>query len=219
MRQREFENLARVYLMDALPGFQVWKGLILKTPVRHLLRGFCYEPSSFSRERFYVDVFVQPLFVPCDHIVLSTGGRMGPGYDWTPETEAQVMAKVRKVMIREGLPLIKAHDTVERYCKRLRQKARRYRDPHNQEAAAYACILLNKPRAARRIFKRFWKDHEKSRQRPYFSEWQVEQAKRIKGVQDLLGEDMSGLSRAIALLEEWRIETAKALRVSKFLEP
>ena len=59
MKVRQFESLHRSLLLQ-LEGFVAKRTLVFKPPLRHLLRGFAFEGSSFDKDAFYVNAFVMP---------------------------------------------------------------------------------------------------------------------------------------------------------------
>lgn len=66
--------MARV-LQQRLPGTAVAGSLIYEAPLGRIVRGFYFEASS-ERDTRYVHCFVQPLYVPSEHLVLNMGGRI-----------------------------------------------------------------------------------------------------------------------------------------------
>ena len=76
MRRQVVEKLAREHLLSDLRGFVVTRGIIHKTPIGGLLRGFWLDSSAFDKYSAYVYVFVQPLYVPEDTLVFSFGKRL-----------------------------------------------------------------------------------------------------------------------------------------------
>lgn len=85
MNGREWERYARGSLLGHLPkGFAARRRLVVKVSDDALLSGVLCEPSGFSADRYYVNVFVQPLYVPSGHLVLDFGQRVGGGSrSWT----------------------------------------------------------------------------------------------------------------------------------------
>jgi hypothetical protein len=56
--------------------FNLYKNILYKHPLNNILLGFCFEKSASNKEGVYVWVFVQPLYVNADYIVLSFGKRL-----------------------------------------------------------------------------------------------------------------------------------------------
>jgi hypothetical protein len=79
MRGREFERYARHSLLPRLPaGFTARRSLVFKVTAGNVLHGITTDSSAFTTD-FYVWVFVQPLYVPSEYIVLNFGDRVGGG--------------------------------------------------------------------------------------------------------------------------------------------
>lgn len=64
MRGRNFERLARKYVLPQFPQLEVDRGLLYARPTDLLLRGIAVDSSAFSGTVFYLNCFIQPLFVP-----------------------------------------------------------------------------------------------------------------------------------------------------------
>ncbi len=67
-----------------MPGFQAKRNLVYRAPFSHFLQGLCFERSS-SKESFYLNVFIIPLFVPKDYIYFTFGKRIGRGWNTTDQ--------------------------------------------------------------------------------------------------------------------------------------
>lgn len=74
MKKKEFEKIGNQILAN-LPGFAVKGELLLMQPLGHMLRGVCFNRSINPRS-FYVEIFLQPLFVPLQHIAFNIGWRL-----------------------------------------------------------------------------------------------------------------------------------------------
>ena len=59
-----------------MEGFVAKRHLVFKPPLKHLLRGFAFEGSSFNKDSFYVCAFVMPLCVPKEHLSFTFGDRV-----------------------------------------------------------------------------------------------------------------------------------------------
>ena len=62
MKKQEFEKIGKQLLVE-MPGFADRGDLLFIQPVRRVLRGVCFD-RSIDPNSFYVQFFVQPLFVP-----------------------------------------------------------------------------------------------------------------------------------------------------------
>lgn len=115
---RLWSRLARAHLLPALPGYAVRGRLIFRTPIEMLLVGLACEPSAFAKELFTVHAFVQPLYVPSNHITFSLGDRLGrlggkgdKWWDYSPEREQEIMDDVRGYIEREAVPFFAEVET------------------------------------------------------------------------------------------------------------
>src|SRR5439155_25246024 len=109
MRGRDFERLARKEFVPHLPGYSVRGSLIYEAPVEDILKGFNADTSAFTAERVFVEVFVMPLYVPSEHLVLNIGIRLGgPAHFWTV-TEEGFAQGLTSSMVQQGLPFLNAH--------------------------------------------------------------------------------------------------------------
>lgn len=63
-------------LEQRLLGFQSRRSLLFAIPVGQWLRGYMFSSSAFGQGVFDIDVFCQPLFVPCAGVVLEFAQRI-----------------------------------------------------------------------------------------------------------------------------------------------
>jgi hypothetical protein len=213
------ERLARKYLLAELPGFRSRRSLIYSEPLDYLLRGFDFEPSGFDRYAFYVWVFVQALYVPRHGICYEFGDRLGtrdgdPGQRWhlRPDTdEEQLMARILKLMKRDGLPFLKRLRTPADVAARAARSARSSKNPNDFELWAYSLILLGKKSEALKVLDRLHEaciDTSEEFDAPVT--WVLEMDERCQRMRAALERD---LSEAVALLNEWRDYTLHSLRL------
>jgi hypothetical protein len=79
MRGRDFERYAKSSLLPRLPaGFVARGSLVFKVSPDNILHGVKTNASSYTKD-FYVEIFVQPLYVPSDSINFNFGKRVGSG--------------------------------------------------------------------------------------------------------------------------------------------
>ena len=97
-------------LLPALDGFPVQGRLLYDRPIGPILRGFCVEISAFSNADFFLECFVQPLYVPCSHLVFSYGKRLHDpltkSRGWHMDGD-QTLARAVAVMKQGGLPWLR----------------------------------------------------------------------------------------------------------------
>lgn len=218
MRTREFEKLAREHLLPLLSDFQVKKGLLFESPIRHLLRGVTYQPSQFDRNALYLDVFVQALCVPAEDVIATDDVR-SPRFAAT-ETEA-----MRAFVEGRGRRLLEQCRTPADLATCLERRERGYPpDPSPLEALAYSHLLSGRAREAERVLdvvdtsareliqsdldERLYTEDEVHPLQPVFE--------RVEQVREALDREPDA---AIELLHRWRRETALNLGLSDQLAP
>jgi len=79
MQAREFIKLAKMHmpdLIDEVP-FHFFRGNLIKPNTQPILQAINFQPSDWDKSDFYLNVFVQPLFVQEEDFVLSIGSRLG----------------------------------------------------------------------------------------------------------------------------------------------
>jgi hypothetical protein len=92
-----------------MPGFEPVRAGFVR---RHEWIAECllYESSAFSRERFYLQAFALPLFIPTDHLYFSYGFRVGNGY-WEA-VDTKLLKEVRRALPKlEQLATLKGLST------------------------------------------------------------------------------------------------------------
>lgn len=206
MKAGDFKNLAGGL---ALPSWLVWArdGLLVVQPVKDLLRGVVFEASGSDKGRFYVNVFVQPLFVPVADLPLNLGWRLGgPSHRWD-RTSPTLMADLQKRFEEEILPFferVRSPAEVPDSVRELRKTA----DPIARQAAAYA--LAWEGDAARSIAE--LKSLATSLRVENAAPWQVMVADRAILLAGLLERDPR---EARLQLEAWEVGTIRALGLEK----
>jgi hypothetical protein len=71
MKKAELSALLK-QIQPELPGFKIKGQLLFIDPINHTLRGVWLDHSMDPRA-FYVEVFVQPLFIPAEYIHFGFG--------------------------------------------------------------------------------------------------------------------------------------------------
>src|SRR5579862_3328741 len=97
MKTKEFLSLEK-RLLPSFPGFSVKASLMLIPPVHHTLRGFDFDASGFSKDKFYVNAFYLPLCIPQKHLSFTFGKRL-KGTGWhaaAPNLEAELIPAMKK---------------------------------------------------------------------------------------------------------------------------
>ena len=115
----------------------------------YLLSGLCFEPSGFDAAAMYVNVFVQPLFVPCDHVVLSYGHRLKgeagqSGWTITSSNESAVMADILAAMQSDGISFMERIKSPAELATHIVTLGGLSINPHDVETVSYALVLDGK---------------------------------------------------------------------------
>jgi hypothetical protein len=224
VKRAEVHRLVRTYLLPELPGFAVHSRLLFHTRIEYLLRGFCFEPSGFESGGFYVWVFVQPLYIPSDNVLLTYGDRLGGGsMFWKPigVDESSVMRALLEAMGKEGLPVLERIKTPSAFAAWRSTEPIHRRGMNRLEAQASALILAGNHRQGAELLDEIERRMPEIRRenirlqldRP----WVEEIANRARTLRAKLDVD---LADAIKQLTEWRDYTIQQLKLEKFaLEP
>ena len=122
MTARETEKLLKK-LLPRLPGFAVSRRSLFMCPVKHILRGFCFD-RSIDPLSFYLHVFIQPLYVPRDSVALSFGERLGQSWKYQADGEAELIENLLERISNKGLPILKKIETPAQLAKTVSQVVR-----------------------------------------------------------------------------------------------
>lgn len=77
MTNAEIKKLVDTSFMTFIEkGFRLHKDILCIEPLNNMIVGFCFEKSGFHKDSLYVWSFVQPLYVPNEHIILTFGKRV-----------------------------------------------------------------------------------------------------------------------------------------------
>ena len=161
MRRQIVEKLAKEYLLSDLPGFVVTRGILHKSPIEGLLRGFWFDSSALDKYTAYVYVFVQPLYVPSESLFFTFGKTLGypfgfmlsnDGWDLDPKTWESSARLLLKTMVRHGLPFLRKRDSVELFIRNLKYGVRFENTIFDREALANSLAWLGEyTEAAKRL--------------------------------------------------------------------
>jgi len=232
----ELKKLATRYLLPSLPGFAMTGRLVFVLPVEHLLRAFYFESSAFSRTSFCVEVFVQPLYLPLDHLAFMHGGRLGTiegkrehWWEYEESNEATIMEEVLALMQQEGrhvferfkslkdvpafLHVFERFKSLNDFVKNAITRKTNPHSPYPPEMVAYGAILIGNARLAHKMFDRLEKTLEDEQDRMDYEE---EILRRSRMVREAFTKKPDS---AVAILNEWREQTAANLKLTKFLAP
>lgn len=186
-------------LRGVVPGLVEKGRMLLFTPRGRILRGFYLEDAS-ATDACYLWVFVQPLYVPADSVVLNLGKRLGGGArTWKSRGEDDALIAAAK---NEGLSFVaglaSARDLAD--WEALRGQT----DPYAQETLACSLIAAGRFADGIRALERL----EQAMAGGAF--WMQEVGARAAQLRRLVEADPA---RAIEQLARWEMETATHLGV------
>jgi hypothetical protein len=217
MKATELERLTRQYLIPRLPGYLAKGPLVYHGSTEHLLRGFYFERSSHGDRGFFVWVFVQPLYIPSDHLAFSFGDRLphlaeGADRFWQIREggEAEVMDDILRLAEDAGLAFLNRFPTVESLPDGLVRSFPGSLGSRALEAIAYAHVLSDSPEKAMTALRRLKDQVSEASQKLPKRVWLHEIGERAQKVEDALGRSSEA---AKAVLNEWSEETRKALGI------
>lgn len=232
MKGRVWERLAKEHILPDLPGFAVKGRLVFRAPVGLLLQGVVLN-GSIDPNGGYVEDFVQPLFVPADHITISNGNRLrrnGQQY-WPvlPDDPVSGVLAVRDVILAEAVPFLDRVGTLSgfaRYIEQIRSRPKPWIPPERRclgptplftpgwvfDIAACHILLRNRDAAEQELAKL-------SLNPPGSLDYPSTQAQLARC--DLLARLLAGggTEAARAQLMEWRSFTLAQTRLERWAEP
>jgi hypothetical protein len=210
MTSKIFQRLARQYLLPSLPGIEMTGRLLYQAPVGDLLCGCHFESSSYEKESFVVTAFVQPLYVPAGHLVLSYGKRLGGarGDHWwrLGQDDAAVMAGVLADIETQAPPIHALGGSPLAFAEEgVRRGAMNFRD---REAIAYSYLRVGQmQRGVEELERCLGSILQSDLQIPWVAE--LQERNRI-----MLHDAHADPSAVQARLSAWRAETLAELRIA-----
>ena len=219
MKKKEFEAIGK-QLMLYLPEFGLNGDLLFIQPIEHVVRGICFNGSIDPRS-FYVEVFLQPLFVPSEHIRFNIGwrlrGKAGGPTGWNANSPGLV-TELRNELQREALPFLRriqspkdladAASTIHPIQGPGEQKSSEHnsRDPITQQAIAFALARAGDAREACDALDRLVRLVNGN------NFWQHE-VNRALALKSQLLRDPAAAQRQ---LDDWEAETVRNLGLEEF---
>ncbi len=219
MKGPVIERLARQHLLPKLSGFVARRSLVYRRPVEHFLYGLSFDTSSFTSSRIYVEAFVQPLFVREDGLWYTFGDRLGDDFwDVDEDDPDPTFAAIAEVAERDALPFFEQLGSLDRFCELLPAWAEaEYKkllslqsldDPVVSEAVGYAEILRGRKEGGLEILENALESEREDDE--YANEERIANLERVLDAVTNLG-----LEAGQALIEQWRTETIKNLRLEE----
>lgn len=139
MTNKEFVTIGN-RILASLPGYTAQKNLVFANPIGHTLKGVCFDRSAFDARSFYVQVFIQPMFVPAKHLGFNLGWRVGGGsHRWNAD-DPNMISDLTDALEREGVPFL-SRVRSPREVVAAAASLNKTKDPYVQEAIAYALAL------------------------------------------------------------------------------
>lgn len=216
MKGRTVEKLAKKYLLQHLPGYAVRRSLLFFEPLDWILRGYCFDSSSFSADRFVVHAFCQPLYVPVEYLVLSFGDRLGAAgggperwFHLKGNDELSTMTEVVERILKEGEPMLVTTETLRGFLDMLPRLSSDHADPHYLEARAYTEVLTGRTELACRTINRLNSVIDAN---PNKFDWVLDLQRRVNHIRVLLAESPES---AISQLNTWADYTARQLKLNR----
>lgn len=197
MKRGEINRVAQG-IRASQPEFEQKGRLLVAKPRGRILRGLYLENSS-DPTRIYVWVFVQPLYVPGQHVVFNLGKRLGGGAKtWTLDGMMGLLAAVQK----EARPFLEGISSPEALLKWDFIHA--YSGHFREQACAYSLVALGRMSEGSQALRRL--AHALAGGRP----WMIEIAREAERLAELADHDPKA---AQELLTRWESETACALGI------
>lgn len=203
-----WQDFARVHVLGRLPGMVMSRSVLHLPDTSWLLRGVAMVPAP-SRDSFWLWVFVQPLYVPADRLVLRYGQLLARMSDrnltgWpgslTPELGTEIATSVRT----QALPQLNAVQKPSDLLTVMQPQREELPDPAHLEAAVYSAVLTGDTSAVQFLGQQM---RELSRN------GHVGGAEgRMRRV--LAAYDEGGATGTVDLLRRWRDETAHRLQLN-----
>lgn len=188
-----------------MPGFRAKGSLLVLMPLHHTLRGICLERSGTAKQ-FYVWVFLQPLFVPSEHITFNIGWRVGGGcHTWSTDAEG-LTVRLTAALKKEAYPFLSGVNTL-RDLADATMSLNKTGDLRVQEAIVYISIRLLAVSQAKIEIKRL-----RALLHPRHFDWQREMLERVELFEGLLESDAVGLENRFNSCES---ETAENLGLTQ----
>jgi hypothetical protein len=143
MDKQQTKKLA-TELLSHLPEFSYVteaRALCL-TPVGNLFRGVIFESSGFSKEVFYPNAFVQPLYVSSEHWVLTVGVRLHGDWHYIAGQEPVIAKSLFEEMTRQkGFRLLEDLSSPKKLATTLHKYYSNLEVPHLKQTVAYSCAV------------------------------------------------------------------------------
>jgi len=150
MKKRDVRNIYDVIHLD-LTDYGLKDRLLVRVPTGDVLCGVLFDSSAFSKEAFYIHIFVQPLYVPAEYLVLTFGERV-PGVWEHKASNVDILApRVLKAIQDQARPFHERFSTAESFYRNA-ERTFPTENIHLQQALVLTAIYLGRKRDAQRHF-------------------------------------------------------------------
>ncbi len=211
MKTRDFIAISK-QLLPSLPGMVVHNGMMLAASNDAVLRGICFEGSSFDAGSFYVWSFGMQLYVPADGINFNLGVRlrMESGAERWHQAEDQLIVKLSNAVRIQAVPMLRQLETAAGVVELTRAAASvASGNPHLHRELAFALAKAGENEAALGELEVL--SRRLDRQVP----WQNEIARSSEALHQCLIADPEGVP---ALLKQWVAENVHRLGLNGVLQ-
>lgn len=197
--------LIRQILPD-LPGFIVKKRLLYLKPIRPILRAVYFDASGYSKDWFYINEFVQPLYVPNSHFAFNFGNRIRDSQrkDGWDLAKPEIVEEVTSALQERALPFLESIVTVDDFIASYREHSQI--NPHTPKNIGYSLVRVGRFGEAQEVFDRLLPQLDLG------SSWQLDMDCDIRRLKTLIDNDPAG---AIRQLQDWEVDTARKLGFSE----
>jgi hypothetical protein len=203
MKKTELEVIGK-RLLPYLPGFKVKGDMLFIQPIGHTLRAIVFDRSIASRS-FYVQVLLEPLFVPTNVIGFNVGWRVGRS--WSADAP-NIIAELGAALEREALPFLSVVNApLDVAC--AATALDKPQDPHVQQAIAYSLARAGDAEHATVALNQLV--HLLDTPTKYA--WQTEMADRALALNAKIISDPMSAQRQ---LKSWEDESARNLGLEEF---
>jgi hypothetical protein len=213
MRKTDCYRLSKI-LLPELPEFATnKKSEIFICPINHVLRGFTFESSAYSREDFYFWWFFMPINKPIEYITLSYGKRLEPsrGHAGWRTDLTDLPNKLLAAMDSIAVPFLRSIESIDETIEAIyaRCSTKEVADINVLDDVACLHILAGQFDEAKVVLDKII-DHE------YGSDcrqWVLDIVKRMKDLRTKLLQDPQ---LSINQVKEWQDYTLRALNLEKW---
>lgn len=146
MTNTEIKKIVNNHLGEIVSkGFKLQKDILFKEPLDDMLIGFCFEKSGFDKDIFYVNAFVQPLYIENENIILTFGWRIRK--QWKLKNNDNLdkdLQELSTLMLEELNSFLNIVDTPSKFYEYYHDKCVNIR---MIEAVVYSAIYTKHPDA------------------------------------------------------------------------